>query len=152
MSFNVVRATRADLNQIVKINEASMPEHYNPPFWTTHLNQYGDMLLVAKSLDNQVVMGYIMCREEIVNHTRIGIVVSIAVDESFRGMGIGSALMSAAHYAMRQRGIMMAGLQVRKSNKTAIAMYDKIGYTANLTVPQYYKNPVEDGWLMTYVL
>jgi len=150
VSYDIVRASRTDLPQIEKINLASMPENYPPPFWTTHLNQFGDMFLVAKS--NDVVMGYVMCREEVVNRFRTGIVVSIAVDASFRKMGIGEALMKAAHYAMRQRGFMMAGLQVRKSNVTAIAMYSKMGYTTNLAVPQYYKNPVEDGWLMTYVL
>jgi ribosomal-protein-alanine N-acetyltransferase len=150
MSFNVTHATRADLTAIMKINMASMPENYSPQFWTVHLNQFGDMFYVAKV--DQEVVGYVMCREEIVNNIRTGLIVSVAVDSRYRGLGIGEELMKNAHYAMRARNIPITGLQVRKSNKTAIAMYNKIGYAANLTIPQYYKNPVEDGWLMTYVL
>jgi ribosomal protein S18 acetylase RimI-like enzyme len=46
----------------------------------------------------------------------------------------------------------MAALQVRKSNEAAIKMYEKLGYSVNMKIPQYYRNPVEDGWLMTCVL
>lgn len=150
MSFAITHATRADLTAIMKINEVSMPESYTPQFWTLHLNQFGDMFYVAK-VDTEVV-GYVLCREEVVNRIRTGLIISVAVDSRYRGLGIGEELMKAAHYAMRARNIPMAGLQVRKSNRPAIAMYNKVGYTANLSVPQYYKNPVEDAWLMTYVL
>lgn len=150
MSFNVIHATRADLTAIMKINVASMPESYSDQFWTTHLNQFGDMMFVAKV--DQEVVGYVMCREEVVNNIRTGLIVSVAVDSRYRGLGIGEELMKSAHYAMRARNIPMAGLQVRKSNKSAIAMYSKIGYTANLTIPRYYRNPEESAWLMTMVL
>jgi len=150
MSFLITQAARADIAVCMKINEASMPETYSPQFWTLHLNQFGDMFFVAK-VDGQV-MGYVLCRIEIVNNIRTGLIISVAVDKDYRGLGIGEELMKRAHYAMRAKNIPMAGLQVRKSNVSAIAMYNKMGYAANLSIPGYYKNPVEDGWLMTLVL
>lgn len=132
------------------LNKVSMPETYTPQFWTTHLNQFGDMFYVAKV--NDEVVGYVMCREEKVGYIRMGLVISIAVDEKYRKQGIGERLMKEAHWAMRMRNLPMAGLQVRKSNEAAIKMYEKFGYAASLVVPHYYSNPDEDGYLMTYVL
>jgi ribosomal-protein-alanine N-acetyltransferase len=127
-----------------------MPETYEPAFWTNHLNQFGDMFYVAK-IDGKVV-GYVMCRQELVGRTLTGLIISVAVDKEHQSHGIGEQLMNEAHYAMRTRGIPMSGLQVRKSNLKAIRMYTKMGYQVNLTIPGYYHNPEEDGFLMTYVL
>jgi ribosomal-protein-alanine N-acetyltransferase len=127
-----------------------MPETYSPQFWTLHYNQYGDMFFVAKA--GEEVVGYVLCRDDTINRVRTGIVISIAVDARYQGQGIGEELMKRAHFAMRMRNIPMAGLQVRKTNKSAIALYNKFGYRASLSIPNYYMNPPEDGWLMTYVL
>lgn len=146
----IQRATRADIPAIVALNEASMPETYQPAFWTVHLNQYGDMLFVAKLGDK--IIGYVMCREMMVRYIRTGLVVSIAVAKEYRGQDVGEKLMFEAHRAMRDRNIPMASLQVRKSNESAIRMYEKLGYSINMAIPQYYSNPEEDGWVMTLVL
>lgn len=153
MSVVTQRATRADIQACRKINVASMPspaEHYVPEFWTNIYNQYGDMFYVAK-IEGKIV-GYILCKAEVVQKVSSAIIISIAVDKDYRGKGIGESLMREAQRAMRDRGIMIAGLQVRQSNKPAILMYQKLGYTINLTVPQYYSNPEEDAFLMTLVL
>jgi ribosomal-protein-alanine N-acetyltransferase len=108
------------------------------------------MMFVAKV--NDEVVGYVMCREQVVNSIRTGLVISVAVKKEYRGQKIGEELMKRAHFAMRGRNIPMAALQVRLSNAPAIAMYKKFGYVVSMTVPQYYSNPDEDGYLMTYVL
>ncbi len=150
MSLTIQHPLRTDLSTIIALNEMSMPEQYLPAFWTHHLNQFGDMFYVAK-FDGKVI-GYVMCREERINYTRMGLVISVAVDLQYRGQEIGPKLMYEAHRAMRERNIPMAALQVRKSNEAAIKMYEKLGYSINLKIPQYYKNPSEDAWLMTAVL
>lgn len=135
---------------MIALNESSMPETYAPRFWTVHLNQFGDMLYVAK-VDSKVV-GYVMCREEMVSHVRMGLIISVAVDKEHQRQGIGEKLMQTAHRAMLARNLPMAALQVRKSNESAIQMYKKFGYVVNMTVPHYYSHPDEDGFLMTYAL
>ena len=150
MSVLIQHATRADFPAIIALNVASMPETYKPQFWTLVFNRYGDMLYVAK-VDGKVV-GYVMCRDERIGYVRMGLVISVAVDKEHQRQGIGELLMQAAHRAMRMRNLPMAGLQVRKSNEAAIRMYEKFGYRASLTVPHYYQNPDEDGYLMTYAL
>jgi len=150
MSVSIQHPLRTDLPAIMALNVASMPETYVPSFWTTHLNQFGDLFYVAK-FDGKVI-GYVMCREEQVNRVRMGLIISVAVDKEYRGQEIGPKLMYEAHRAMRERNIPMAALQVRKSNEAAIKMYEKLGYSVNMKIPQYYRNPVEDGFLMTMVL
>lgn len=150
MSVSIEHPTRKDLAAMMALNEVSMPETYAPQFWTTHLNQFGDLLYVAK-LDGKVV-GYVMCREEKIGYVRMGLVISVAVDKEHQRQGIGEKLMQKAHWAMRMRNIPMAGLQVRKSNESAIQMYKKFGYVVSLTVPHYYSHPDEEALLMTYVL
>ena len=150
MSFLVTRATRADIPACIRLNQTSMPENYLPMFWTTHYNQFGDMFFVAK-VDGELI-GYVMCREEVVNGIRTGLVVSIAVDSRYRKLGVGQELMKNAHYAMRERRMKVAALQVRQSNVSAIALYQGMGYANSHTIHDYYNHPSEDAYLMTYVL
>jgi ribosomal protein S18 acetylase RimI-like enzyme len=140
---------RIDVKAMKALNESSMPEHYESRFWTYVYNQAGDMCFVAKSEGRLV--GYILCKQERVQGIPVGIVISVAVDSNWRGQGMGRELMREAHRAMRKRGLLMSTLQVRKSNLTAINMYERLGYTQDMTVPHYYSNPSEDGYLMTLV-
>ena len=105
---------------------------------------------VAKEDDK--VVGYSLCRKEMVDHIMTGIVISIAVDKDHRSRGIGEQLLRESTRAFRLAGLSMAGLVVRKGNIPALKLYEKLGYTTTLSLPSYYSNPDEDGLLQTMVL
>lgn len=54
--------------------------------------------------------------------------LGVGVLASFRGHGIGEALMRAAIEKARARGLTRIELTVRERNKPAIALYEKLGF------------------------
>ena len=68
-------------------------------------------------------------------------VLNLAVDPAFRREGIATALMQsvpATHVF----------LQVRESNASAIALYEKLGFSEVGRRPDYYDDPVENAIVM----
>jgi ribosomal-protein-alanine N-acetyltransferase len=74
-------------------------------------------------------------------------ILVIAVLETFRGQGIGTALMTAFTNECGLKGLSEIELEVRKSNKPAIRFYSKLGYQAVDVLPKFYKDG-EDGLKM----
>ena len=130
------------------INEQSMPEHYSDYFYHQHFLQWGDLFRVDKI--GEEIVGYIMCQTDVINEVKTALIVSVAVLSHYRGQGIGEALIRDAQIHMRYNNIQMSSLQVRVSNP-AVALYKKLGYEVNMTMPHYYTDN-EDAYLMTLVL
>ena len=72
-----------------------------------------------------------------------GEIINFAVHPDFRGRGAGDALMHSCKEMCRQ-----IQLEVRKSNKPAMLLYQKHGFTEIGIRKDYYKNPTEDAVIM----
>lgn len=83
------------------------------------------------------VVGYLI---GFVRWENVGHVMAIAVDESHRREGVGSALMINALDRMRNNGAAKVKLEVRVSNEAAKNFYDKIGFEVRDVVPDYYSD------------
>lgn len=55
-------------------------------------------------------------------------VMGLAVEEEFRGRGIGSALLSKAIEVAKQRGCNLVYLKVKRSNARAVRLYERHGF------------------------
>ena len=55
----------------------------------------------------------------------------LAVDPKRRGSGLGRAVMSEAELRLRDRGCPKINLQVRTSNPSAIAFYERLGFAVD---------------------
>ena len=66
---------------------------------------------------------------------------SIAVAEQSRGLGLGQRLLQAAMDLARSRCMRELRLEVKASNKTAIRLYERAGFSFMRQIPKYY----EDG-------
>jgi dTDP-4-amino-4,6-dideoxy-D-galactose acyltransferase len=67
---------------------------------------------------------------------RVGNIGLIAVSEDYRGQGIGSLLVQAAHYWMFQHGASEMNVITQYANRPACRLYERTGYT--LAGVQYY--------------
>lgn len=76
-------------------------------------------------------------------------VVTIAVREAFRRMGIGERLLIACIETALELDQEVVTLEVRKSNDAAIAMYAKYGFERAGVRPRYYTDNREDAVIMT---
>jgi ribosomal-protein-alanine N-acetyltransferase len=76
-------------------------------------------------------------------------IVTVAVRESHRRMGIGERLLVAVIELARQEGQDSVTLEVRKSNEGAQRLYEKYGFQRVGLRVRYYTDNNEDAVLMT---
>ena len=74
--------------------------------------------------------------------------MNIAVAPEFRRQGIGVALVNGLCSRLQSKSVAFLMLEVRVSNKSAIAMYEKLGFLQVGLRPRYYCNPREDAFVM----
>lgn len=142
-----------DLDRIMYINQICLPENYSSYFFMDLYERYPDTFIVAEAYSQ--IVGYIMCRIEtglpdfgLLGITKRGHVISIAVLPENQRNGIGEALMQEAMTRMRKYKAREIYLEVRTSNKAAIAMYNKLGFQTSRTIRGYYADG-EDAYVMT---
>ncbi|WP_434310855.1 ribosomal protein S18-alanine N-acetyltransferase [Hominifimenecus sp. rT4P-3] len=75
-----------------------------------------------------------------------GELLRIVVDETVRGCGVGSRLLEALFAGLPQ--VRSWYLEVRESNRAAIALYKKYGFQPIGLRKNYYRNPQEHALLM----
>lgn len=146
IEVKVRRASLEDLDKVYDIEVLSFKNPYPKALLEFYLNLYSDLFLVAEVCGR--VVGYII---GVIKWSILGHILSIAVHPNFRRRGIGSALLREEEYIMKCRGVRVVRLEVRTSNKPAIAMYRKFGYTIAFIKPHYYEDG-EDAYVMFKIL
>ncbi|MES0325508.1 MAG: N-acetyltransferase [Candidatus Bathyarchaeia archaeon] len=151
--FTLRTFTVSDLERVMHINTACLPENYSSFFYKDLYTRFPDTFVVAE-MDGEI-QGYIMCRIEKgwskrgrLSPARLCHVVSIAVMESYRRRGIGKALVEQAMGRGRRTYDSNEGyLEVRVSNEPAVNLYANLGFTKVKRNYGYYLNG-EDAWVM----
>ena len=81
-----------------------------------------------------------------------GHITNIAVDPSYRRMGIGSRLMESVIEIAQRSKLRGLTLEVRVSNTEAISMYKRFGFKIEGLRKNYYSDTHEDAFIMWYYL
>lgn len=151
--YLVRNATHGDIDKVIEINMAALPEHYPRSFFVELLENWGKSFFVVESPERDVV-GYVMCRVEIKPGffrkllVRSGHIVSLAVLENHRRKGLGYALMAHAMKSLYDDyNCSETYLEVRVSNTPAIKLYEKLGYKVAKVEKAYYLDG-EDAYVM----
>lgn len=74
--------------------------------------------------------------------------MNLAVAPEYRRQGVGERLVNTLIERLRENQISCLTLEVRVSNLTAIALYDKLGFQQVGRRPNYYRNPKEDALIL----
>lgn len=101
---------------------------------------------VAEDLTRGDAVGYIGMHHVLDE----GFVTNLAVDPARRREGIGAALVQAACAYGREQGLSRLALEVRASNRAAIALYEAAGFVRDGVRPGFYDAPKEDALLYSY--
>ena len=150
-SYTLRKFEPDDLKHVVSINERCLPENYPDQFFMG-LHYHAPNAFYVAEYEGEIV-GYIMCRVErgISGFGRMpvkkGHIVSVAVLNTMRNKGVGTALVNAGMEGMIGYGASEFFLEVRKTNEEAIAIYEKLGYTVRRVLRGYYRDG-EDAYLM----
>jgi ribosomal-protein-alanine N-acetyltransferase len=144
-AVSIRRATRADLLEVFRIEQAAFPEPWPFAAFERYLDVPGFLVAVDESraggtesgvVDGGVV-GYVVATP-IPNHGRaLGHVKDIAVHPEHRGRGVGSSLLDAALSVLSGEASSVK-LEVRPSNDAARSLYDEFGFEVLKAVPSYY--------------
>lgn len=94
-----------------------------------------DLLLVAR-IETQRC-GYLSLR---IDEKKVGRVIDLAVDESFRRQGVASSLLVAAQDWLCSNGIFQVILEMQIKNEAAIALAEKMGYVFCGYMDRYFGN------------
>ena len=150
--YIIRRCETGDLAFVVEINMAALPEHYSDYFFESILRELPEAFIVAEHYNK--IIGYIMCKIEFgfsnfrkLGFVKKGHVVSVAVLEEHRGKGVGKALMVEGINGVLSRKSDEIYLEVRVSNKSAVKMYENLGFKIKSRLRTYYRDG-EDAYLM----
>ena len=145
--YLIRRCTFKDLENVKELNEKELPEDYPFFFYKSILESFPESFLVAcKKHDPNYILGYIMWRIERIpskDSLRLinkGHLVSIAVVESYRRMGIASALLSKSMPEILKQNITEYVLEVRVSNHQAVSLYQNFNFKTEGVKKKYYKD------------
>ncbi len=75
-------------------------------------------------------------------------ILTVCIDPSYRGRGYGQALLRFSLDQMQKDGVEKVFLEVRQSNTPARSMYEKAGFAYLNKRINYYKDPIEDAFVM----
>ena len=84
--------------------------------------------------------------------TFLGEINNVAIHPDYQGKGYGELAMHHVLEHLRESGAQLVTLEVRTSNRPAIALYRKLGFQIIGIRKDYYTNPVEDAYLMGLTL
>lgn len=77
-----------------------------------------------------------------------GEITNVVVDKPYRGRKISSQMLFELIERGKEMGIEAFTLEVRKSNRIAIHLYEKAGFVVEGVRKNFYEKPVEDGLIM----
>lgn len=126
------------------IDKYSYREHWSEKDFLDYLQSIKQIILVAEF--NSKVLGYVVY-ELTKNSVEIE---RIAVDPSYRQYGVGSALINRIKERVLNESRKTINVKVEESNLDAQLFFKNLSFMAVKILRNYYQNPVEDCYLMSY--
>ena len=141
--MKIQRMTREHLDGVLKIENECFSHPWSRESLLSELDNPTSVFFVAS--ENNAVIGYIGMSAVIDE----GYIFNVAVTESKRKRGVGSALISELVTYCKKRGFAFVTLEVRRSNQKATSLYSNFGFIRVGERKNYYRAPKEDAVLMT---
>jgi ribosomal-protein-alanine N-acetyltransferase len=132
----------SDLPAIMEIERVSYSTPWRESTFVSLLRRNDSDLLGVTRMGR--LLGYAVCWT-VGDQAELG---NVAVDPNERGKGLARKLVITALERVRARGARECFLEVRESNSTARALYERCGFRAVGRRRAYYNKPVEDAIVM----
>ena len=135
------RLTYADLPQVVAIERRAFTTPWSLAMFVLELSKPSGVCLAA--VEDEALVGYLICsRYDTVWH-----VMNVAVDPDRRRRGIATGLISRLLERVGGDSARFT-LEVRRSNRGAIDLYERLGFRGAGVRRRYYADSGEDAVIM----
>lgn len=142
-SFRILPMTQQDVAFVAETEKECFSSPWSEQGIKAELSNENARFFVAKSLSDS--LGYIGMHI-VLDECYIA---NVAVPRRHRRKGIGEALVSHALSIAGKEGCVFVSLEVRPSNTSAVALYEKLGFKRAGIRKSFYTSPAEDGLIMT---
>lgn len=135
--FELAVAELADLDALVELEQRCFAgDRLSRRSFRRWLSTNHDIFLLAKK--DQQLVGYIL----ILCHrgTRLARIYSLAIDPDHRGQGLAAWLLGVGEQRARDSGRLHMRLEVSSGNKSAIRLYESLGYKQFGLYHDYYED------------
>jgi [ribosomal protein S18]-alanine N-acetyltransferase len=139
--MTIAPATANDLDAIVELERHSFPRPWPRASFEAELARPHARLVVIRAPTVVAFCNYWVVAGELHIH-------SIAVHPDRRRAGLAAALVAHALAEGRAAGCTIATLEVRRSNRPAIALYERAGFRTVSVRAAYYQDNAEDALVM----
>jgi [ribosomal protein S18]-alanine N-acetyltransferase len=143
VSVKLVPASKQHIASILRIERESFSDPWSEEAFAGMIDSPLAWFTVAIN-DDDCVIGYTAAT----GAWEDGEILSVAVQNSERGKGIGGLLLDSAIAALKDLLVARVFLEVRESNAAAIALYKSRGFTQMSVRRNYYRRPVENALVM----
>ena len=106
----------------------------------TYIQRRGSFTLVAQPAAETIIVGFIVAEA---SRRGVGHIITIDVLPHSRRTGLGSKLLAAAEFRLRQVPCHTVVLETAVDNAGALAFYKRHHYSVLKTIPRYYSNGVD---------
>jgi ribosomal-protein-alanine N-acetyltransferase len=125
---------------VISIERRSFPSPWSLAMFVLELSKPSGICLAAT--DGEELFGYLICSR----YDRVWHLMNVAVAPEHRRLGIATRLITQL-FETSESELPMT-LEVRVSNREAIAMYEGLGFRSAGVRPRYYQDNGEDALIM----
>ena len=140
--IDIVKMERCHVAQIAQLEKQCFSEPWSESSIASELGNPLSLWLVA--MDGDVIAGYVGS-QSVMGESDM---MNIAVHPEHRRKGIAVALVDTLVAQLKEKGNYCLTLEVRISNASAIALYQKLGFEQVGRRPNYYRSPKEDALIL----
>jgi [ribosomal protein S18]-alanine N-acetyltransferase len=136
----VRRLAYSDLPAVISIERRSFPAPWSLAMFVLELSKPSGICLAAS--EGGALAGYLVCSR----YDRVWHLMNVAVAPERRRRGVASRMIE--RLVEEGGGALPFTLEVRASNREAIAMYEQLGFRSAGVRPRYYRDNGEDALIM----
>ena len=134
--------TEDDIFGVIQIENEAFSDPWSLSSFIDVVNENFEYAIVYETDDE--IIGYAVL-QTLVDEAHL---INIAVKKGFRHKGIGKEILSFLIEHFREKNYMRMFLDVRVSNKSAVKLYESMGFKNIYRQKSLYQKPCEDGFLM----
>lgn len=138
--FELRRLAYGDVPAALTIEKQSFPTPWSLAMFVSELSRPQSVCLAA--MNGSELIGYLICAR----HDQAWHLANVAVAPAWRRKGLGTALICEMFDVVGEDGSFT--LEVRPTNRSAIAMYHRLGFRSAGLRRRYYPDNNEDAMIM----